>query len=59
MGLARDMRERALILLQISQESEQFKEQAAYLAREWLMIASLRERFIVATQAESEAYPRN
>ena len=53
-------RERASVLLQISKESEQFKKQAAFLAREWLIVASLRERFVLrATQTDREDRPRD
>jgi hypothetical protein len=53
-------RERASVLQQISKEYEQFKEQAAFVAREWLTVASLRERFVLgATQTDSEDRPRD
>jgi hypothetical protein len=45
MRLANDMRERALVLLQISQESVEFKEHAAYAAAMWLTLAALEDRF--------------
>jgi hypothetical protein len=59
MQIATKCRERASVLLQISKESEQFKERAAYLAHEWLTLASLRERFIVANQTEKEVGPES
>jgi hypothetical protein len=42
MRIARHCHDRALLLLQIAQECSQFEEQAAYLAREWLVVAALR-----------------
>jgi hypothetical protein len=45
MLLAHDMRERALVLLQISNESVEFKEHAAYVAVLWLTLAALEDRF--------------
>jgi hypothetical protein len=48
-------REHALVLTQISKESEQFKEQAAYLAQRWLVLAALGERFALKTQDQERS----
>ena len=42
MRIARQCQERALLLLQIAQECPEFREQAIYLAREWLDVAAVR-----------------
>jgi hypothetical protein len=42
MRIARHCQDRALLLLQIARENPQFEEQAAFLAREWLVVAALR-----------------
>jgi hypothetical protein len=59
MRIATLCRERARLLIQISKESEQFEEQAAYLAYSWLVLASLRERLILTTRTESKVRPRH
>jgi hypothetical protein len=40
--IANQCQQRALLLLQIAQECPQFREQAIFIAREWLNIAALR-----------------
>ena len=42
MRIASQCHERALLLLQIAQECPEIREQAVYLAREWLDVAALR-----------------
>jgi hypothetical protein len=42
MRIASQCQERALLLLQIAQECPEIREQAIYLAREWLDVAALR-----------------
>ena len=42
MRIASQCQERALLLLQIAQECPEFREQAVYLAREWLDVAAVR-----------------
>jgi len=42
MRIASRCQDRALVLLQIAQECPQFKEQAEFLAHEWLVVAALR-----------------
>ncbi|MGA8819503.1 MAG: hypothetical protein WB624_19600 [Xanthobacteraceae bacterium] len=42
MRIANQCQQRALLLLQIAQECPQFREQAIFIAREWLNIAALR-----------------
>jgi hypothetical protein len=42
MRIASQCQERALLLLQIAQECPQIRDQAVYLAREWLDVAALR-----------------
>lgn len=42
MHIASRCEQRALLLLQIAQECPQFREQAIFIAREWLNIAALR-----------------
>lgn len=37
-------RERALLLLQIADKSVEFKEQAAFLAQSWLVVATLEDQ---------------
>ena len=44
MRIAGQCQERALLLLQIAQECPKFREQAVYLAREWLDVAAVRLR---------------
>jgi hypothetical protein len=40
--IANQCQQRALLLLQVAQECPQFREQAIFIAREWLNIAALR-----------------
>lgn len=40
--IANQCQQRALLLLQIAQECPEFREQAIFIAREWLNIAALR-----------------
>jgi hypothetical protein len=42
MRIASQCQDRALLLLQIAQECPEFREQAVYLAREWLDVAAVR-----------------
>jgi hypothetical protein len=42
MRIASHCQNRALLLLQVAQECPQFKEQADYLAHEWLVLAAMR-----------------
>lgn len=42
MHTANHCQNRALLLLQVAKECPQVREQAEYLAREWLLIAALR-----------------
>jgi hypothetical protein len=42
MHTANHYRDRAILLSQVAQECPQFKEQAEFLASEWLLIAALR-----------------
>ena len=42
MRIAGQCHERALLLLQIAQECPEFRDQAVYLAREWLDVAAMR-----------------
>ena len=42
------------MLLQVAQECPQFKEQADFLAREWLAIAAIRIGLARIRQAEKE-----
>jgi hypothetical protein len=42
MHIASRCEQRALLLLQIAQECPEFREQAIYIAREWLNVAALR-----------------
>ena len=42
MRIASQCQERALLLLQIAQECPEFRDQAVYLAREWLDVAAVR-----------------
>jgi hypothetical protein len=46
MRIASQCQERALLLLQIAQECPQFREQAVYLAHEWLDAAALWTSFL-------------
>jgi hypothetical protein len=46
--------DRALLLLQIARENPQFEEQAAYLVRDWLTIASLRISLGLVERPEKE-----
>ena len=42
MRIASQCQERALLLLHIARECPQIRDQAVYLAREWLDVAALR-----------------
>lgn len=42
MRVASHCEDRALLLLQVAQECPRFREQAEFLASEWLLIAALR-----------------
>jgi hypothetical protein len=42
MQIVRNCQNRALLLLQIAKECPEFREQAAYLAREWCDVAAVR-----------------
>jgi hypothetical protein len=42
MRIANQCQQRALLLLQIAQECPEIRDQAVYLAREWLEIAAMR-----------------
>jgi hypothetical protein len=54
MRIASLCQDRALLLLQVAQECPQFKEQAEFLAREWLAIAAVRIDLAKIKQAEKE-----
>jgi hypothetical protein len=41
MRIASQRQERALLLMQIAQECPEFRDQAVYLAREWLEVAAV------------------
>jgi hypothetical protein len=56
MRIARQCQERALLLLQVAQECPQFKEQADYLAWEWLAIAHIRISFGQIERPEKEVH---
>ena len=45
------------MLLQVAQECPEFKEQAEFLAREWLNIAAMRIDLAKFRQAEKETAP--
>jgi hypothetical protein len=57
MRIASHCQDRALLLLQVAKECPQFKEQADYLAREWLLIAAMRIELAKIRQAEKETAP--
>ena len=57
MHIASHCQDRALLLLQVAKECPQFKEQADYLAREWLFIAAMRIELAKIRQAEKETAP--
>jgi hypothetical protein len=42
MRIANQCQQRTLLLLQIAQECPEIRDQAVYLAREWLEIAAMR-----------------
>ena len=42
MRIASHCQDHALVLLQVAQECPEFKDQAEFLAREWLDIAAMR-----------------
>jgi hypothetical protein len=52
MRIASRCQDRALLLLQLAQECPQFKEQAEYLAQNWLVIAALRISLGKISQAD-------
>jgi hypothetical protein len=54
MRIASHCQDRALLLLQVAQECPQFKEQADFLAQEWLAIAAMRIDLARIRQAENE-----
>ena len=54
MRIASHCQNRALLLLQVAQECPQFKEQADYLAHEWLFLAAMRIDLARIRQAEKE-----
>jgi hypothetical protein len=54
MRIASQCQDRALLLLQVAQECPQFKEQADYLAHEWLVIAAMRISLARIRAAEKE-----
>jgi hypothetical protein len=54
MRIASHCQDRALLLLQVAQECPQFKEQADYLANEWLVLAAMRIDLARTRQAEKE-----
>jgi hypothetical protein len=54
MRIASHCQNRALLLLQVAQECPQFKEQADYLAHEWLVLAAMRIDLARIRQAEKE-----
>ena len=51
MQIASHCQQRALLFLQIAKECPEFREQAFYLAREWLDVAAV--RIICLAQIES------
>jgi hypothetical protein len=51
MQIVSNCQNRALVLLQIAKECPEFREQAFYLAREWLDVAAV--RLICLAQSES------
>jgi hypothetical protein len=54
MRIASHCQDRALLLLQVARECPQFKEQADYLAHEWLILAAMRIDLARIRQAEKE-----
>jgi hypothetical protein len=54
MRIASHCQNRALLLLQVAQECPQFKEQADYLAHEWLVLSAMRIDLARIRQAERE-----
>ena len=42
MRIANQCQQRALVLLQIARDCPEFRDQAVYLAREWLEVAAVR-----------------
>jgi hypothetical protein len=52
MRIASHCQDRALLLFQAAQECPQFKEQADFLAHEWLVIAAMRIDLARIRQAE-------
>jgi hypothetical protein len=52
MSIVGRCQDRALLLLQIAEENPQVREVAAYLAGEWLMIATLQTNLVRMKQAE-------
>ena len=57
MHIARQCQDRALLLLQAAEECPEFKEQAEFLAHEWLLVAALWIEFAKIGQAEKETAP--
>jgi hypothetical protein len=56
MRIASHYQDRALLLLQVAQECPQFKEQAEFLAREWLTLAAMRIDLARTRQPENEVH---
>jgi hypothetical protein len=57
MRIASQCQDRALLLLQVAKECPQFKEQADFLACEWLLIAAMRIELAKIGRAEKESAP--
>jgi hypothetical protein len=57
MRIASHCQDHALVLLQVAQECPEFKEQAEFLAREYLAIATMRIDLAKIRQAEKEPAP--
>jgi hypothetical protein len=57
MRIASHCQDRALLLLQVAEECPGFKEQAEFLAREWLAIAAMRIDLAKFRQAETDTAP--
>ena len=54
MRIVRNCQDRALLLLQIAGENPEFKDQADFLAREWLGVAAMRIRLGLIERHEKE-----
>jgi hypothetical protein len=55
MRVASHCQDRALLLLQVAQECPRLREQAEFIASEWLLIAALRIDLARIRQAENDA----